>query len=145
MKITGFSRTRWWQKYRANMEHILAHYKAWGSKKSKFHKPIMRRSQRHVISAWNKYFASVEHRVRQSALRAGHSKFVPVFCIRYTIEIQKAAGHCDRQKANPVGHTWNSAGQWPITSGYKSFCPSLGNSYTTRDHKSFLTFLVLCK
>ena len=28
-----------------------------------------------------KYFTSAGHRVRQSTLRAGHSQFVPVFCI----------------------------------------------------------------
>ena len=64
-------------------------------------------------SAWNKYFVSAGHHVRQLALRAGHSQFVPVFCIWYTIEIWKPAGLCDRQKTNHVGHTWNCAGQWP--------------------------------
>ena len=34
-----------------------------------------------VLSAWNKYFASAGHCVRQSALRAGHSQFLSVFCI----------------------------------------------------------------
>ena len=56
-------------------------------------------------SAQNKYFASTGHRVRQSPLCASHSQFVLVFCIWYTIEIWKPAGHCDRQNANPVGHT----------------------------------------
>ena len=32
-------------------------------------------------SAWNKYLTSAGHRVRQSALHAGHSQFVSVFCI----------------------------------------------------------------
>ena len=40
-------------------------------------------------SAWNKYFASAGHRIRQSALRVCHSQFVLVFCIWYTIEIWK--------------------------------------------------------
>ena len=31
----------------------------------------------------------------------------------YTVEIWKPTGHCDRQKMNPVGHTWNRARQWP--------------------------------
>ena len=35
-------------------------------------------------SAWNEYFASAGHRVRQSALRASHSQFVPVFCMWYS-------------------------------------------------------------
>ena len=39
--------------------------------------------------------ASARHCVRQSTLCAGHSHFVPVFSIWYTIEIWKAAGHCD--------------------------------------------------
>ena len=43
-------------------------------------------------SAWNKYFASAGHCVWQSALCAGHSQFVPVFCKWYTIEIWKPAG-----------------------------------------------------
>ena len=69
------------------------------------------------ISAWNKYFASAGHRVRQSIFRAGHSQFVPVIRIWYTIEIWKPAGHCDLQKTNCVGHTWNHARQWPMTGG----------------------------
>ena len=63
------------------------------------------------ISAWNKHLAS-----------AGHSQFVPVFCILYTIEIWKPAGHWDRQKTNPVGHTWNRAGEWLMTGGYFMHC-----------------------
>ena len=47
---------------------------------------------------------------------------VPDICIWYTIEIWKPAGHCDRQKTNPVGHTWNPAGQWPLTDGYFMHC-----------------------
>ena len=43
-----------------------------------------------------KHFASAGHSVRQSALRAGHSQFVSVFCICCTIEIWKSAGHYDR-------------------------------------------------
>ena len=74
-------------------------------------------------SAWNKYFAIAGHCVRQSALRAGRSRFVSVFCIWYTIEIWKPASHCDRQKTNPVGHTWNCAGQWTMTGGYFLHCP----------------------
>ena len=35
-----------------------------------------------------------------------------------TIEIWKPAGHCDRQETNRAGHTWNRAGQWPVTGGY---------------------------
>ena len=69
------------------------------------------------LSAWNKYFTSAGHRVRQSAVCAGHSQLVPVFCLWYTFEIWKPAGHSDQQKTNPVGHTWNRAGQWPMTGG----------------------------
>ena len=71
-----------------------------------------------LCSAWNKYFASGGHHVQQSALRTSHSQFVPVFCIWYTIEIWKPAVHCDRQKTNPVGHTWNRAGQSPMIGAY---------------------------
>ena len=70
------------------------------------------------FSAWNKYFASAGHRVRQSALRVSHSQFLPLSCIWYAIEFWKPAGHCDQQKTNPVGHTWNRAGQWPMTGCY---------------------------
>ena len=69
-------------------------------------------------SAWNKYFVSAGHSVQQSALHARHSQFVSVFCIWYTIEIWKPAGHCDWRKTNLVGHTWNRTGQWPMTGGY---------------------------
>ena len=75
-----------------------------------------------LSSTWNEYFASAGHCVRQSALRAGHWQFVPVFCIWYTIEIWKPAGHCDRQRTNPVGHTGNRARQWPMTGGYFMHC-----------------------
>ena len=75
-----------------------------------------------MYRAWNKYFASAGHCVRQSALRACHSQFVSVFCIWCTIEIWKPTGHCDRQKTNPVGHTWNRAGRWPMTGGYFMHC-----------------------
>ena len=47
-----------------------------------------------------------------------YMQFVPVFYTWYTIEIWKPAGHCDRQITNPVGHTGDRAGQWPMTSGY---------------------------
>ena len=63
------------------------------------------------LRAWNKYFASAGQRVQQSALRAGHSQFVPVFSIWYTIEFWKPDGHCDCQKMNPACHTWNRAGR----------------------------------
>ena len=53
-----------------------------------------------LFSAWNKYFASAGHRVRQSALRASHTQFVPVFCIWYTIEIWKTAVHCDQNNSS---------------------------------------------
>ena len=76
-----------------------------------------------TFSAWNRCFASAGHRVRQSALRASHSQFVSVFCIWwYTIEIRKPAGHCDQQKTNPVGYTWNRAEQWPMTGNYFMHC-----------------------
>ena len=71
-----------------------------------------------IHSAWNKYFASAGHDARQSALSVGQTQFVPVLFIWYTIEIWKPTGHCDRQKTNPVCHTWNRAGQWPMTGGY---------------------------
>ena len=88
------------------------------------------------LSAWNKYFASTGQRVRQSALRAGHSQFEPVFCIWYTIEIWKPVGHCDRQKTDTAGHTWNRAVQWPMTGYYFMHCTLLLKFY-------WLTFTLL--
>jgi len=71
-----------------------------------------------IFSAWNEYFASAGYCVRQWTLRAGHSQFVPVIRIWYTIEIWKPVGHCDGQKTNPVGLTWNRAGQLPMIGRY---------------------------
>ena len=39
----------------------------------------------------------------------------------YTIEIWKPAGHCNRQKTNPIGHTW------PMTGGYFMHCKRIQN------------------
>ena len=69
-------------------------------------------------SAWNVYFPSAGHCVRQSTLRAGHSRLLQVICVWYTIEIWKPVCHCDRQKTNHVVHTWNRAGQWPMNVSY---------------------------
>ena len=57
-----------------------------------------------------------------SPLLASHSQSVPVFCVRYIIEIWKPAGHCDRQQTNPVGHTLNHVRQWQMTGGYFMHC-----------------------
>ena len=62
----------------------------------------------------NKYWGSTFSRGVLLGCYTGH-------CIWYTIEIWKP-GHCARWKTNPVGHTWNHAGQWPMTDGYFMHC-----------------------
>ena len=65
-----------------------------------------------IYSAWNKYFASAEHRVQQSALRAGHLQFVLVFCIWYNSAWNNRRSSvtvrrnftCDRQDSFSAGH-----------------------------------------
>ena len=80
-----------------------------------FYNQSIKENWKIMDSFWNRYFI---YRVRQSTLRAGHSRFVPVIHIWYTIKIWKPVGHCDGQKTNPVSHTWNRAGQWPMTGRY---------------------------
>ena len=72
-----------------------------------------------------KFFHSAAPEINTSPVSdivSGSRNFVPVFCIWYTIEIWKPAGHCDRQKRNPVSHTWNRVGQWPVNGGYFMRC-----------------------
>ena len=68
-------------------------------------------------SAWNKYFASAGHRVRQSALRAGHSQLMPVFCILKFENLSVIV--TDRKRILSVTHEiMPNSDRWPAVISY---------------------------